>query len=94
MISELTVRQNSVSVPGNAAGNGLYSTRAVQVSCRSGEKAIAGGTSWSSDANEEELHIVYSRALLDNGKSVGWRARGASDMGADRVFTVDVLCVK
>lgn len=93
-VSELTLRENSVSIPGNAAGNGLYATRAVQVSCQTGEKAIAGGSTWSSDQNEEELVTNYSHPLIDNGKVVGWRARGGSDVASDRVFTVQVLCAK
>lgn len=94
MIGDLTLRENSISIPGNQAGNGLYSTRAVQVTCQAGEKAITGGTSWSSDANEEEIQTVYSRPLIVNGKPTGWRARGGTDMAGDRLFTVQVLCAK
>jgi hypothetical protein len=93
-VGDLTLRENSVSIPGNAAGNGLYATRAIQVNCQTGEKAIAGGSTWSSDANEEELNTVYSRPLIENGKVVGWRARGGSDVASDRIFTVQVLCAK
>jgi hypothetical protein len=93
-IGDLTLRESSVAVPGNAAGNGLYVTRSVQVSCQAGEKAITGGTSWSTDENEEELMTVYSRPVLENAKSVGWRARGGTDIASDRVFTVKVLCAK
>jgi hypothetical protein len=94
VIGDLTLRENSVSIPGNTAGNGLYTTRAVEVTCASDEKAITGGTSWSSDANEEELVTSYSRPVLTNGQPVGWRARGGSDLASDRVFTVEVLCAK
>jgi hypothetical protein len=94
-IGDLTLRENSVSVPGNQAGNSLYATRAVQVTCQAGEKAITGGTSWSSDVNEEELQTIYSRPLLDDkGKPIGWRARGGTDIAGDRVFSVQVLCAK
>lgn len=95
VIGDLTLRENSASIPGNTAGNSLYTTRAVQVMCQNGEKAITGGTSWSSDVNEEELQTIYSRPLLDDkGKPVGWRARGGTDIASDRVFSVQVLCAK
>jgi hypothetical protein len=64
----------------------------IQVKCQPGERAISGGTSWSTDNDGEELTTVYSRPLIENGKPVGWRARGGSDIGEDRVFTVEVLC--
>jgi hypothetical protein len=94
VIGDTTLRETSTTIPAATAGNGLYVTRMVQIRCESGERAITGGTSWSSDANEEELVTVYSRPLMENGKAVGWRARGGSDIGADRVFTVQVLCAK
>lgn len=95
VIGDLTLRENSVSIPGNTAGNSLLTTRAVQVTCQAGEKAITGGTSWSSDVNEEELQTIYSRPLLDDkGKPIGWRARGGTDIAGDRVFSVQVLCAK
>lgn len=95
VVGDVTLRQASITVPaGDVAGNGAYVTRAIQIRCQSGERAISGGTSWSSDANEEELITVYSTPVIENGKPVGWRARGGSDVGADRVFTVEVLCAQ
>jgi hypothetical protein len=94
VIGDLILREDSVSVPGNESGNGLYVTRAVQVMCLSDEKAITGGTRWSSDANQEQMVTVYSRPLVVNGKPVGWRARGGTDLAGDRVFNVEVLCAK
>jgi hypothetical protein len=93
VVGDIGARQSSTTVPGNAP-NGLYVTRAIQQRCESGERAVAGGSSWSSDVNEEELITVYSRALVENGKPVGWRARGGSDQRGDRIFTVQVLCAK
>jgi hypothetical protein len=93
-LGPLTVRATSTMVPGNAAGNGLYSTRAIQVTCQSGERAVAGGTSWSTDANAEELVTVYSRPLMEDGRPLGWRARGGTDVSGDRIFNVQVLCAK
>jgi hypothetical protein len=93
LVGDMTLRQSSITVPaGPVAGNGLYVTRVIQVKCQPGERAISGGTSWSSDNDGEELTTVYSRPLIENGKPVGWRARGGSDIGEDRVFTVEVLC--
>jgi hypothetical protein len=92
-VGDMTLRQSSVSVPpGSVAHNGLYVMRAIQVKCHPGERAISGGTGWSSDADGEELTTVYSRPVIENGVPVGWRARGGSDIGAARVFTVEVLC--
>lgn len=93
VVGDVTMVENSVSVPGNTA-NGLFKSRAVQVSCPSGEKVIAGGTRWSSDTDAEQLITVYSRPLIINGKVVGWRARGGSDIAGDRIFNVQVLCSK
>jgi hypothetical protein len=93
VVGDMVARDASTTVPGNIA-NGLYVTRAIQRRCDPGERAIAGGSSWSSDVNEEELITVYSRPLVENGKPVGWRARGGSDQKDDRIFTVEVLCAK
>jgi hypothetical protein len=93
LVGDMTLRQSSITVPaGPVAGNGLYVTRVIQVKCQPGERAISGGTSWSTDNDGEELTTVYSRPLIENGKPVGWRARGGSDIGEDRAFTVEVLC--
>src|SRR5215203_2736440 len=94
VIGDVTVRQSSTTVPAASPGNGLYVTRAVQIKCESGERAIAGGSSWSSDRNEEELVTVYSHPVMENRKAVGWRARGGSDLNVDRIFTVQALCAK
>lgn len=93
LVGDVTLRQGSISVPGGAEPeNGAYLSRVIQVKCHPGERAISGGTSWSTDNDGEELTTVYSRPLIENGKPVGWRARGGSDISEDRVFTVEVLC--
>jgi hypothetical protein len=93
LVGDTTLRQSSVAVPaGPVAHNGLYVTRVIQVKCQPGERALSGGTNWSTDDNGEELTTVYSRPVIENGVPVGWRARGGSDVGASRVFTVEVLC--
>jgi hypothetical protein len=94
VIGDLSREEASVAVPGNVAHDGTFATRAIQVKCRPRQQAIAGGTSWSTDKNEEELLTVYSRPLMDHGTPIGWRARGASDLGTDRVFSVQVLCAE
>ncbi len=92
-VGDITLRQSSITVPaGPVAHNGLYVTRVIQVKCQPGERAVSGGTSWDSDKDGEELVTVYSRPLIENGVPVGWRARGGSDIGAPRDFTVEVLC--
>jgi hypothetical protein len=93
LMGGMSLRQSSVSVPaGPVAHNGLYVTRVIQVRCGPGQRAVSGGTSWSSDKDGEELITVYSKPVVEKGVPVGWRARGGSDVGAARVFTVEVLC--
>jgi hypothetical protein len=94
VIGDLRLYATSVAIPGNLAGNGLYVTKAAEVSCPSGERAITGGTNWSDDSNDRELITVYSRPVITNGKVVGWRARGGTDIATERVFTVQALCAK
>jgi hypothetical protein len=92
-LGDLIAHESAVTVPGNAAGNGLYVSRSISVRCHPGERAVTGGTTWSTDADDAELITVYSRPLIENGVPVGWRSRGGSDMATDRVFTVQVLCI-
>lgn len=92
-IGPLILHESSVIVPANTT-NGRYASRSIHVRCQPGERAIAGGTWWSNDADDAELITVYSRAIVENRRAVGWRARGGSDINADRTFTVQVLCVR
>jgi hypothetical protein len=94
VIGDLTMHATSVTVPGNIAGNSLYVTKVAEVRCSSAEKAITGGSSWSDDVDDHELITVYSRPVIENGRPVGWRARGGTDLAEDRVFSVQVLCAK
>lgn len=91
-VAALTMHEGSVTVPANAAGNGLYATRAISVRCLAGSYAVAGGTTWSDDRDDTELITVYSRPIMEARRAVGWRARGGSDMNAAATFTVQVLC--
>ncbi len=93
LVGDLTLREGSITVPaGPVAGNGVYVTRVIQIRCHAGERAISGGTSWENDKDGEELLTVYSKPLMEKGKPVGWRARGASDDATDHVFTVQAIC--
>ena len=92
-IGPLILHESSVLVPANTT-NSRFATRAIHVRCQPGERAIAGGTWWSTDADDAELVTVYSRAIVENNRAVGWRARGGSDIPQDRTFNVQVLCVR
>lgn len=92
-IGPLILHESSVLVPANTT-NSRYATRSIHVRCQPGERAIAGGTSWSTDADDAELITVYSRPIVESKRAVGWRARGGSDINGDRTFTVQVLCVR
>jgi hypothetical protein len=92
-LADLIPHQSSVTVPANRS-DGAYRTRSIHIRCASGEHAVAGGTFWTSEQNDERLTTVYSRPLIEAGKVVGWRARGGSDLNEDRIFTVQVLCAR
>lgn len=92
-IGPLILHEASVLVPANTT-NSRYATRSIHVRCQPGERAIAGGTWWSNDADDAELITVYSRAIVESKRAVGWRARGGSDIPEDRTFNVQVLCVR
>jgi hypothetical protein len=97
-VSNVTVRQASVTVPGSSSDdplpNTLWVTRAVTVNCNSGEKAMSAGTGWSADSDDLELATVYMKPLTTSGAVTGWTARGANNArdGQDHTFTLYVLC--
>jgi hypothetical protein len=99
-VSNVTVRQASVVVPGSASDtgitgpNGFWVTRALTVNCNSGEKAMSAGTGWSADSDDLELATVYMKPLTTSGAVTGWTARGANNArdGQDHTFTLYVLC--
>ncbi len=99
LISNVTVRQASVDVPGSASDdpipNTTWTTRSVTVQCNSNEKAISAGTGWSADVDDLELATVYTKPLVaTNGAVTGWTARGANNArdGQTHAFTLYVLC--
>lgn len=99
-ISNITVRQASVNVPGSAGDkptpNTTWVTRGVTVNCDSGEKAISAGTGWSADVDDLELATVWIKPTVSSGSVVGYTAKGANNArdGEDHTFTLYVLCYK
>jgi hypothetical protein len=98
VVGPVTVRQASVSVPGSASDkptpNTLWISRAVDVNCNSGERAMSAGTGWSADSNDLELATVYMKPVQTNGAVTGFTAKGANNArdGDDHTFTLYVLC--
>jgi hypothetical protein len=94
-LDKIVVREASVTVPANPAGNGEYFTRLAQANCASTERAIGLGTRWTVDNNDEELVTVSLRFATDAaGNPNGAIARGGSDLNVDRVFAVQVSCLQ
>lgn len=73
---------------------GTWKSESVTQYCPSGEKAIAGGTGWSSASSTDALSTVYMRPVLEGDTVVAYHARGGNATGTSRVFTVYVLCYK
>jgi hypothetical protein len=101
VISNVTVRQGSVAVPGSASDNPTpnttWITRGVTVACNSGEKAISAGTGWSADVDNLELATVWMKPTIQtDGTVIGYSAKGANNArdGQDHTFTLYVLCYK
>jgi hypothetical protein len=101
VISNVTVRQAGVTVPGSSSDdptpNTTWVTRGVSVNCNSGEKAISAGTGWSADVNDLELVTVFMKpTILSDGSVTGYSAKGANNArdGQDHTFTLYVLCYK
>lgn len=99
MISNVVVRQASVVVPGSSSDfptpNTTWSTRSVNVSCNSNEKAVSAGTGWSAEDDNLELATVYMKPIVaSNGVVTGFTAKGANNArdGQDHTFTLYVLC--
>jgi len=91
-IGPITVRQNSVVVPGGVAQNSAYDTETVTVNCNAGEKAISAGTGWSDDAADRELWVQRITPIITNNAVTGFRGTGGNDSGNTSTFTLYVLC--
>lgn len=99
VVGTVTVRQASVDVPGSASDdptpNTFWTSRTVNVSCNSGEKAMSAGTGWSADADNLELATVYMKPIFTGtGPVTGFTAKGANNArdGENHAFTLYVLC--
>jgi len=93
VIGAITVRSQSVSVPGGVAENGAYNTAEVQSLCASNERAISGGTGWSdSDPNLELWTQRLTPVLNASNQVIGFRGSGGNDSGQASTFIVYSLC--
>jgi hypothetical protein len=92
VIGAITVRTQSVTIPGGVAENGAYNTDRVTRNCDGNERAISAGTSWSDDAAGLELWTGEVEPLLTNNQVTGYVAAGGNDSGQSSTFTLHVLC--
>jgi hypothetical protein len=93
VIGAVTVRSQSVLIPGGVVENGSYNTAAVTSLCASGERAISGGTGWSDDNAGLELWTQRLTPVLDaSNQVIGFRGSGGNDSGSSSTFIVYSLC--
>jgi hypothetical protein len=93
VIGAVTVRSQSVAIPGGVAENGAYNTGDVTSLCASNERAISGGTGWSDDNTGLELWTQRLTPVLNaSNQVVGFRGSGGNDSGQSSTFIVYSLC--
>lgn len=93
VIGNITVRTQSILVPGGVAENGVYNSARVTSLCQGNERAISGGTSWSDDVTGRELMTGELEPQLNaQNQVVGFLGVGLNDSGNDSTFTVHSLC--
>jgi hypothetical protein len=93
VIGAVTVRSQSVTIPGGLAENGAYNTAEVQSLCNSNERAISGGTGWSDSDSGLELWTQRLTPVLNGSNQVvGFRGSGGNDSGQSSSFIVYSLC--
>jgi hypothetical protein len=93
VIGAITDRTASVVVDGGTAENGAYNSSRVTSLCSGNERAISGGTDWSTDASGRELMTGELEPLKNpQGQVIGFLAVGLNDSGTDSTFTVHALC--
>ncbi len=93
VIGAITVRSQSVSIPGGSAENGAYNTGEVQALCNSGERAISGGAGWSDSNAGLELWIGRLVPVQNTSSQVvGYLGSGGNDSGQSSTFIVYALC--
>ena len=93
VIGASTDRTASVVVDGGPAENGAYNSSRVTSLCSGNERAISGGTDWSTDASGRELMTGELEPLKNpQGQVIGFLAVGLNDSGTSSTFTVHALC--
>ena len=93
VIGPITVRTSSAVVDGGSAENSQYNSQRVTALCQGNERAISGGTSWSTDATGRELMTGELEPLLNaQNQVIGFLGVGLNDSGTDSTFTVHALC--
>jgi len=93
VIGAVTDRTASVVVDGGTAENGAYNSQRVTSLCTGNERAISGGTDWSTDASGRELMTGELEPLKNpQGQVIGFLAVGLNDSGTSSTFTVHALC--
>jgi hypothetical protein len=93
VIGAITDRTASVVVDGGTAENGAYNSSRVTSLCSGNERAISGGTDWSTDASGRELMTGELEPLKNpQGQVIGFLAVGLNDSGTSSTFTVHALC--
>ena len=93
VIGAITDRTASVVVDGGTGENGAYNSSRVTSLCSGNERAISGGTDWSTDASGRELMTGELEPLKNpQGQITGFLAVGLNDSGTDSTFTVHALC--
>ncbi len=93
VIGAITDRTASAVVDGGTAENGAYNSSRVTSLCGGNERAISGGTDWSTDAGGRELMTGELEPLKNaQGQVIGFLGVGLNDSGTDSTFTVHALC--
>jgi hypothetical protein len=93
VIGAITVRSQTVSIPGGVAENGAYNTAEIQSLCASNERAISGGAGWSDSDAGLELWIGRLVPVLNaSNQVIGFLGSGGNDSGQTSTFRVYSLC--
>lgn len=92
-IGAITVRSQSVSIPGGIAENAAANTAEIQSICTGNERAISGGTGWSDSNPGLELWTGRLTPVLNaSNQVVGFLGTGGNDSGQASTFIVYSLC--
>jgi len=92
-IGAITVRSQSVSIPGGIAENAAANTAEIQSICAGNERAISGGTGWSDSNPGLELWTGRLTPVLNaSSQVVGFLGTGGNDSGQASTFIVYSLC--